>query len=57
MSRRKVLFFISSLNQGGAERQMVELIRGLDPARFETRLVLCHAKTPAGVALLQGLAA
>lgn len=54
MSRRKVLFFISSLNQGGAERQMVELMRGLDPARFEARLALCHRTDHLGYALPGG---
>ncbi len=51
MARRKVLFFISSLEQGGAERQMVELMRGLDPARFETHLALCHATDHLGYEL------
>jgi glycosyltransferase involved in cell wall biosynthesis len=31
----RVLFVVSSLEHGGAERQVVELARGLDPARFE----------------------
>jgi glycosyltransferase involved in cell wall biosynthesis len=51
MSRRKILFFISSLEQGGAERQMVELMRGLDPTRFETHLALCHATDHLGYTL------
>lgn len=51
MPRRKILFFISSLEQGGAERQMVELMRGLDPARFETHLALCHATDHLGYEL------
>lgn len=51
MPRRKVLFFISSLEQGGAERQMMELMRGLDPERFETRLALCHRTDHLGYSL------
>lgn len=51
MPRRKVLFFISSLNQGGAERQMMELMRGLDPERFETRLALCQRVDDLGYSL------
>lgn len=51
MRRRKVLFFISSLNQGGAERQMMELMRGLDPERFETRLALCQRVDDLGYSL------
>lgn len=54
MPRRKVLFFISSLEQGGAERQMMELMRGLDPARFEPKLVLCHRINHLGYALPGG---
>jgi hypothetical protein len=29
-----VLFLIRSLNPGGAERQIIELVRGIDPSRF-----------------------
>ena len=54
MPRRKILFFISSLEQGGAERQMVELMRGLDPARFEARLALCHRTDHLGYTLPGG---
>ena len=54
MSRRRILFFISSLNQGGAERQMMELMRGLDPARFECGLVLCDRTDHLGYALPSG---
>jgi glycosyltransferase involved in cell wall biosynthesis len=54
MPRRKILFFISSLEQGGAERQMMELMRGLDPTRFEPRLALCHRTDHLGYALPGG---
>ncbi len=37
----RVTYFINSLEQGGAERQLAELIRGLDRARFEPSLVVC----------------
>jgi glycosyltransferase involved in cell wall biosynthesis len=35
----RVLFLIRSLNRGGAERQLIELIMGLDRSRFATTLV------------------
>ena len=54
MARRRILFFISSLEQGGAERQMVELMRGLDPERFEARLALCHRTDHLGYTLPGG---
>lgn len=38
----KVLFFISSLEQGGAERQIAELVKGLDPRRFEAHVAVCN---------------
>jgi glycosyltransferase involved in cell wall biosynthesis len=34
----RVLFLIRALQRGGAERQLVTLVRGLDPARFEVTL-------------------
>ncbi len=37
----RILYAISSLHRGGAERQLVELIRGIDRARYEPRLALC----------------
>lgn len=36
----KVLYVIPALVQGGAERQILELMRGVDPARFETSLCI-----------------
>ena len=50
MSRRRVLYFIWSLERGGAERQLVELVRGLDPARYEGDVVV--ARGPGGFASL-----
>lgn len=38
----KVLFFIASLEQGGAERQIAELVRGLDRTRFEAHVAVCN---------------
>lgn len=38
-----VMLLVSSLEVGGAERQVVELARGLDPARFE--LLICSLGT------------
>jgi glycosyltransferase involved in cell wall biosynthesis len=35
MARAKVFYLISSLTQGGAERHLLDLVRRLDPARFE----------------------
>lgn len=37
----RVAYFINSLEQGGAERQLTELLAGLDRARFEPSLVVC----------------
>jgi glycosyltransferase involved in cell wall biosynthesis len=47
----RVTYFINSLEQGGAERQMAELIRHLDRTRFEPALVLCNATDQLGYAL------
>ncbi len=44
--RRRLLFLINSLNPGGAERQLTELVANLDPARFETMVVVTY--DPAG---------
>lgn len=38
-NRIKLAFLIRSLAIGGAERQLVELARGLDPARFEVAVI------------------
>lgn len=38
--RIKVCFILSHLPQGGAERQTINLIRGLDPSEFDISLIL-----------------
>lgn len=40
--RLRVLFVIGSMHAGGAERQVVELLRHLDRERFEPHLYLAH---------------
>src|SRR5581483_5606074 len=47
----RVMYFINSLEQGGAERQLAELVRGLDPARYEISLVVCNDRGAAGIPL------
>ncbi len=42
--KRRVLFLISSLNRGGAERQLVELVKGLDKSEFSCLVVTTHAQ-------------
>ena len=37
--KRRVLFLLSSFTQGGAQRHLLELMRSLDPSRFE--LAIC----------------
>ena len=49
--RVRVLFFISSLEQGGAERQVAELVRGLDLARYEPHVAVCNETDQLGYAL------
>jgi glycosyltransferase involved in cell wall biosynthesis len=34
----RILFLIRSLNPGGAERQLIELVRGMDKNRFQVRV-------------------
>jgi len=34
-SKTRIVFLIRSLDRGGAERQLIELVRGLDKSRFE----------------------
>jgi glycosyltransferase involved in cell wall biosynthesis len=51
---RRVLLAISSLHRGGAERQFVELVRGLDRARWEPRVALCDTTDEYGVDLGAG---
>jgi glycosyltransferase involved in cell wall biosynthesis len=50
-SPRKVFYFIWSLQRGGAERQLVELIRGLTPARYVASLALSVGVDEFGVEL------
>ncbi len=47
----KVLFFISSLEQGGAERQIAELVRGMDQTRFEPHVAVCNETDQLGYEL------
>lgn len=50
----RVAYFINSLEQGGAERQLLELLTGLDRTRFEPSLIVCSRRgellLPSGVA-------
>ena len=50
----RIVFLIRALQGGGAERQLVTLIRGLDPTRFEITVATFY---PGGAlwADLQGL--
>lgn len=50
----RVAYFINSLEQGGAERQLVELIRALDPTRFEPHLIVCKDQDQIGLELRHG---
>lgn len=47
----KVLFFIGSFEQGGAERQAAELVRGLDTSRYEPHLAVCNTTDQLGYSL------
>jgi glycosyltransferase involved in cell wall biosynthesis len=40
----RLLFLIRSLGQGGAERQLIELVRGLDKSRFDVTVVTLYDK-------------
>lgn len=46
-----VLLAISSLHRGGAERQFVELVRGLDRTRWTPHIALCDATDEYGLDL------
>ncbi len=50
-SPARVAYVIDSLEQGGAERQLVELVNGLDRARFAPSLVLGSRKHHAAFVL------
>jgi len=43
MKKQKVLFFISSIDGGGAERVMVDIIRHIDKMKIEPVLVLLYS--------------
>lgn len=43
MLRKRILFIIDELGPGGAERQLVELVRGL-PSRYEIHLAMLNNK-------------
>ncbi len=47
----RVLFAVSSLEHGGAERQVVELVRSLDPARFTPFVCSLSDDVPLAAAL------
>lgn len=44
MEKRRVLYLISSLTQGGAERHLVDLVRSLDPARWQPEICVRTAR-------------
>src|SRR5258708_4057669 len=46
--RIRVLYFVSSFEQGGAERQVAELVRGLPRDRFEPHLAVCNPRNDLG---------
>lgn len=48
MAPRRILFLINSLNPGGAERQLCELARNLDPARVEAHVVVFYDPPASG---------
>jgi glycosyltransferase involved in cell wall biosynthesis len=47
----RVTYFINSLEQGGAERQLAELICGVDRKLYEPSLVVCIARDQLGYKL------
>ncbi len=44
MKKIKICFIISKLNIGGAERQLIELIKNLDQSNFEITLLIYNSK-------------
>ena len=46
----RLLFLINSLNPGGAERQLCELVKHLDPARFQVQVVVFYDPKDPGMA-------
>ncbi len=51
MPRVRLTYFINSLEQGGAERQLAELVSGIDLATYEPSLVVCIARDQLGYRL------
>ncbi len=49
--RIRVLYFVGSFEQGGAERQVAELVKNLPRDRFEAHLAVCNARDDLGYAL------
>jgi len=49
--RLRVLYFVGSFEQGGAERQVAELVRGLPRDRFEAHLAVCNPRDDLGYEL------
>ena len=47
MKRIKILFVISNLSQGGAENQLLQLIKGINKQKFEVHVVLYAYQTQA----------
>jgi glycosyltransferase involved in cell wall biosynthesis len=54
VARTRVTFFINSLEQGGAERQMAELVCGLDPREFDASVAVCIDRDQLGYRLPEG---
>jgi hypothetical protein len=52
MNRVKVAYFIGSLGYGGAETQLLELLKNLDRTRIEPFLVLLDCRSGARAANL-----
>lgn len=55
--KSRLLFLINSLNPGGAERQLCELVRNLDQTRFEVHLVVFYDSPVGGADLWHQVAA
>jgi hypothetical protein len=43
-AREKIAFFISDLGGGGAEKSIVELLKGFDKNKFEYTIILRESK-------------
>ncbi|HEY1956548.1 MAG TPA: glycosyltransferase [Polyangiaceae bacterium] len=51
MARIRLLYFVGSFEQGGAERQVAELVASLPRDRFEAHLAVCNVRDDLGYAL------